>query len=64
MTTVTKVRKLVRPFIAVAFTLTTVGLFATAKIEAREIIPIFAVLVGFYFGERSALKKPESPEGE
>lgn len=64
MTTVTKVRKLVRPFVAVALTLTVVALFAAGKIESREILPIFAVIVGFYFGERSALKKPDISESE
>lgn len=67
MTTVTKIKKLVRPFIAVSFTLTTVALLITGKLEAREVLTITAVIIGFYFGERSALKNPELadiPEGE
>lgn len=64
MTIVTKIRKLVRPFIAVAFTLATVALFAAGRLESREILPIVALITGFYFGERSALKKPDSPEDE
>ena len=64
MTLVTKIRKLVRPYIAVSLVTATVVLFFIGKIVAREILPIVGLIIGFYFGERSALKNPDIPEGE
>lgn len=52
------IRKLVRPFAAVAFILTTIYLAITGKIDAKEILTITGIVVAFLFGERSALKKP------
>jgi len=56
------IRKMVRPFIAVSFILATVGLFAWGKLDAREILTPTGIIIGFYFGERAALKKPEDKD--
>ena len=58
MNDVEKIRKLVRPFIAFCFVVTVGGLALAGKITPSEILPITGMIVGFYFGERSA-KKPE-----
>ena len=55
---VDNIRKLMRPFIAVCLVGTTVYLAVIGKIEAAMIMGITSTIVGFYFGERSALKKP------
>jgi len=53
---VDKIRKLIRPFIAVAFVGTVVGLAATGKIEPSEILQITGMIVAFHFGERAGKK--------
>jgi len=50
------VRKLIRPFIAVAFVLASIYLFIAGKIDPMQILQITGIIIGFYFGERSALK--------
>ena len=51
------IRSLIRPFIAVAFVSATVVLFLLGKLEAKDILTTTGIIVGFYFGERAALKK-------
>ena len=52
------IKSLVRPFIALSFVLGTITLYLMGKIEAQSILQITAIIIGFYFGERAALKKP------
>lgn len=52
------IRKLVRPFIAVSFVLLTVYLAIKGQIEAKDILSLTGIIAAFYFGEKSALKKP------
>lgn len=52
------IRKLVRPFIAVSFVCITGYLAVIGKIEAAQILQVLGIVVGFYFGERAALKRP------
>lgn len=59
MITVEIIRGLIRPFITFCLVGTAVALFLVGKIEAKELIPIISLIIGFYFGERSALKKPQ-----
>jgi len=56
MDKVESIRKLIRPFIAVSFVGTAVFLLIAGKIEAREVLTITSLIIGFYFGERSAKK--------
>jgi len=56
------IRKLVRPFMAVSFVAAAITLAMIGKIEAKEILSIASIIVAFYFGERSALKKPGSEQ--
>ena len=57
-----KIRKLVRPFIAVSFVLATLALFVMGKLPAEGILQTTGIIVGFYFGERAALKEPNPAE--
>jgi hypothetical protein len=50
------IRGLVRPFVAVSFVSATIALFIMKEIEAKEILGITLIVVGFYFGERAAKK--------
>lgn len=52
------IRELMRPFVTVIFVLLVVYLTLTGKIDAKEILSIAGILIAFWFGERSALKKP------
>ena len=52
------IRSLMRPFIATSFILGTIILYITGKIEPQSILQTTGIIVGFYFGERAALKKP------
>lgn len=47
-----------RPFIAFSFVFGTIILYLTGKIEAQSILQTTGIIIGFYFGERAALKKP------
>ena len=47
---------LVRPLIALSFTLATIYLFVTSKISPQDILQTAGIIIGFYFGERSARK--------
>ena len=59
MTEITEIIKsLIRPFIALSFVLATITLYLMSKIEAQSILQITAIIIGFYFGERAALKRP------
>ena len=64
MTRVTKIIKLTRPFVVGMFTVTACIMFAFGSLEPRELIPIVSLIIGYLFGERAALKRPESPESE
>jgi hypothetical protein len=59
---VENIKTLMRPFIAVSFVLTSVALVSFGKIEAKDFMSITAIIVAFYFGERSALKNPNEKE--
>ena len=52
------IRSLVRPFIAFSFVMGTIILYLVNKIEAQSILQTTGIIIGFYFGERAALKKP------
>ena len=52
------IKSLMRPFIAVSFVLGTIVLYLMGKIEPQSILQITSIVIGFYFGERAALKKP------
>lgn len=52
------VRKLVRPFIAIVFTLATIWLTAVGKVSPDVIATATVTIIAFYFGERAALKTP------
>jgi len=54
---VDKIKQLIRPFVSIAFVLTTVILALNGKIEAKEMLSYTGIIVAFHFGERSALKK-------
>ncbi len=53
------VRKLVRPFIAVTFTLATIWLTVIDKVSPEVISTATVAIMAFYFGERAALKSPD-----
>lgn len=53
---VNEIRKLVRPFITFCFVGATIYLYVTGKLSAKSILQITGIIIGFYFGERSALK--------
>lgn len=52
------IKSLMRPFIAFSFVTGTIILYLMGKIEAQSILQITSIVIGFYFGERAALKKP------
>ncbi len=52
-------RALVRPVIAYLFTFAVVYGLVSGKIAWTEFLMIYGPIVGFYFGEKSALKKQE-----
>lgn len=52
------IRGLIRPFIAFCFIGIVTVLAILGKIEPAEILQTTGIIVGFYFGERAALKKP------
>lgn len=52
------IKSLIRPFIALSFVLGTITLYLMGKIEAQSILQTTTIIIGFYFGERAALKKP------
>ena len=56
---VEKAIKLVRVFITGCLMLTFTYLAVTDKIPPKEVILLVAIVIAFYFGERSALKKPD-----
>ena len=56
-------RRMVRPFIAVLFTVATIYFTYTKLIPPEIIGTATPLILGHYFGERAALKKPgESKE--
>ena len=55
---INNIRKLVRPFIAICLTCVVAYLAITDKLKPVEVIALYGPMVGFYFGERTALKKP------
>lgn len=52
------IRHLVRPFIAVAFVVMVGWLVYGGAIDPKDILAMLGLIIGFYFGERAALKKP------
>jgi len=48
------IRGLVRPLVAAAFVGTTAWLFLKGQLEAKDILPITGIVIGFYFGEKTA----------
>ena len=52
------IRHLVRPFIAVAFVVMVGWLVYGGGIDPKDILGMLGLIIGFYFGERAALKKP------
>lgn len=52
------IKSLMRPFIAFSFVSGTIILYLMGKIEAQSILQTTGIIIGFYFGERAALKKP------
>ena len=56
---VEKAKKLVRPFITFCLMGTFSYLSVTGKIPSKEVALLVAIIIAFYFGERSALKKPD-----
>ena len=58
------VRGLIRPFIAVSFVIVTLYLAIVGKLNAREILTITGIIAAFYFGERAALKNPNTQPGQ
>ena len=59
-----KLKTLVRPLMALAFTGATIYLAVVGKIEPGELMTVTGIIVGFYFGERSALKQPNNGKGD
>ena len=54
-----KAKKLVRPFITFFLMGTFSYLSVTGEIPPKEVVLLVAIIIAFYFGERSALKKPD-----
>ena len=57
-----KIKTLVRPIIALSFVGVACYLFITGKLKPEDVLPITGIVIGFYFGERAAIKK-EKPNG-
>jgi hypothetical protein len=56
------IRGIIRPVITIGLLLM-VGWFVYWKlIEPKEILAFFGLIVGFYFGERKAVKQEEAPK--
>jgi hypothetical protein len=51
------IKSLMRPFIAFSFVMGTIILYLVNRIEAQSILQTTGIIIGFYFGERAALKK-------
>ncbi len=49
----------VRPFISIVFTLGVWAAFFMGKMEGDVLLGIYGTIIGFWFGERSALKAPQ-----
>jgi hypothetical protein len=52
------IRSVIRPVIALGLLVMVGWLVYQGTIEPKEIMTFFGVIVGFYFGERAALKQP------
>jgi hypothetical protein len=57
MNLVESIKTLIRPLIALAFVATTCILFFDGKLEAKDILQITSIVIGFYFGERATRKE-------
>ncbi len=57
---VQKIKRLVRPFITFCLMGTFSYLAVTGKIPPKEVVLLVAIITAFYFGERSASKKPDN----
>ena len=54
------IRGLMRPFVTVALVSTAIYLALKGKIEAEAVWAAVTFILGHYFGERAALKKPNN----
>lgn len=52
------IRALIRPFMAVAFTVAALWLTFEGKLPPQIVATAATTIAAFYFGERAALKKP------
>jgi len=59
---VESIKTLMRPAIALLFVFTTCWLFLQGTLEAKDILQITGIVIGFYFGER-ATKQKENTNG-
>lgn len=55
---------IVRPIITLTFTTVIVVMTLNGHVDAKDVLLIYATLVAFWFGERSALKIPGQKNGE
>jgi hypothetical protein len=56
------IRSSVRPFVAVALTVTVCAGFFMDKLEGEILKNAFLMITGFYFAERAALKNPNKDD--
>lgn len=48
----------VRKLISILLTITFCYLSVTSKIDSQQFVPIFSIIVGYYFGKSTALDVP------
>ena len=51
------IRALVRPFITVSLTIAILTLTSQGQIPGRDLLQVFLIVLGFYFGHRSGKKE-------
>ena len=54
------IRALVRPFITVSLTIAILTLTFQGQIPGRDLLQVFLIVLGFYFGHRSGKKENNS----
>ncbi len=52
------ISKFVRPTISILFTVAVIGGFFMGKVSGEVLTGMLGPIIGFWFGERSALKTP------
>lgn len=57
------IRAMVRPVISLIFTVAVVAGFFRRQISGDVIVGILGPIIGFWFGEKSALKNPNQTGG-